>query len=171
MADPLGVAGRDVDRRGVDRRGVDRRSLGVDLGSKRIGVALCDSGGRLATPYELVVRSGQRSVDHQRIAQLVDEVEAVRVIVGLPRSLGGGEGPAAQAVLAEIAELALVVAVPVLTQDERLTTVTAQRNLRQGGLNGVRARKVVDQVAASVLLQAFLDAEQAQDHAAQGGFR
>ena len=151
----------------------DRRSLGVDLGSKRIGVAVCDSGGRLATPYELVLRSGQRSVDHHRLAQLVAEVDAVRVIVGLPRSLDGEVGPAAQAVLSEIAELAEVLQVPVLTQDERLTTVTAQRQLRQGGLNGVRARKVVDQVAAAVLLQAFLDAEPAptRDHepAAQGG--
>lgn len=137
----------------------DRRSLGLDLGERRIGVALCDSGGRLATPYEVVQRSGTRARDHQQIAKLLAEADAVRVIVGLPRSLDGGLGPAAQNVLAEVEELRDALGVPVLTCDERLSTVTAERNLRQQGLDAQQRRKVVDKVAAAVILQAWLDAE------------
>lgn len=124
-------------------------------------MALCDSGGLLATPYEVVARSGDRARDHRRIAELVDEAAAVRVVVGLPTSLGGEAGPAAQAVLAEIEQLRAVLPVPVCTHDERLTTVTAQRSLRQAGVNTKKGRKVVDQVAAAVILQAWLDAESA----------
>lgn len=140
---------------------IDRRSLGLDLGERRIGVALCDSGGLLATPYEVVARSGDRVRDHRRIAELVDEAGAVRVVVGVPTSLGGDAGPAALAVLAEIEELRDALTVPVCTHDERLTTVTAQRSLRQAGVNTKKGRKVVDQVAAAVILQAWLDAESA----------
>ncbi len=137
---------------------IDRRSLGLDLGERRIGVALCDSGGLLATPYEVVPRSGDRLRDHRRIAELVDEAGAVRVVVGLPTSLGGDAGPAALAVLAEIEQLRVALSVPVCTHDERLTTVTAQRSLRQAGVNTKKGRKVIDQVAAAVILQAWLDA-------------
>jgi len=137
----------------------DRRSLGLDLGERRIGVALCDSGGLLATPYEVIVRSGDRGRDHRRIAALVEEASAVRVVVGLPRSLDGATGPAAQGVLDEIEQLRAVLSVPVCTHDERLSTVTATRSLRQAGVDSRRGRKVVDQVAAAVILQAWLDAE------------
>lgn len=138
---------------------IDRRSLGLDLGERRIGVALCDSGGRLATPYEVVQRSGDRARDHRELARLVAEADAVRVIVGLPRSLDGSHGPAAQSVLEEIEQLRSALAVPVCTHDERLTTVTAERGLRQAGVTGTKRREVVDQVAAAVILQAWLDAE------------
>lgn len=139
----------------------DRRSLGLDLGERRIGVALCDSGGLLATPYEVVARSGDRGRDHRRIAELVDEAGAVRVVVGLPTSLGGAAGPAALAVLEEIGQLRAALSVPVCTHDERLTTVTAQRSLHRAGVNTKKGRKVIDQVAAAVILQAWLDAEAA----------
>lgn len=138
---------------------VDRRTVGLDLGSRRIGVALCDSGGRLATPYEVVQRSGDPARDHREIARLVAEADAVRVVVGLPRALDGSVGIAAQGVLAEVEQLRAALGVPVHTWDERLTTVTADRSLREAGVAGTKRRKVIDQLAAAVILQAWLDAE------------
>ena len=134
------------------------RAVGVDLGARRIGIALSDSGGTLATPWTKVERCGDEALDHRRIADLVEEAEAETVVVGLPLSLDGSVGPAAEAVLAEVERLRAVLAVPVETYDERLTTVTAERVLREQGVTGRRRRQVVDQVAASVFLQAWLDA-------------
>jgi putative Holliday junction resolvase len=139
------------------------RVLALDLGSKRIGVAVSDAGGVLATPRTTVERSGDAARDHRRIADLVAEEEAGTVVVGLPLSLDGNTGPAAAAVLAEVAELAAVLAVPVVTHDERLTTVTAHEQLRAAGMSGRRRRTVVDQQAAAVLLQSWLDAQRPGD--------
>lgn len=134
------------------------RAVGVDLGERRIGIALSDSGGTVATPWTKVERSGSQARDHRQIAALVEEAEADCVVVGLPLSLDGSVGPAAERALAEAERLRAVLAVPVETYDERLTTVTAERVLREQGVTGRRRRQVVDQVAASVLLQAWLDA-------------
>ena len=134
------------------------RVLGLDLGTRRIGVAVSDDGGTVATPYEVVPRSSSHDDDHARIAGLVEETGAGRVVVGLPLSLDGSIGPAALAVLEEVGELRRAVAVPVDTYDERLTTVTADRSLRAMRVKGRARREVVDKVAATVLLQAFLDA-------------
>jgi putative Holliday junction resolvase len=134
------------------------RAVGVDLGAKRIGIALSDSGGTVATPWTRVDRTGELAQDHRRIAALADEAEAEIVVVGLPISLDGTIGPAAAAILDEVDALRGVLPVPVETYDERLTTVTAERVLREQGVTGRRRRQVVDQVAASVLLQAWLDA-------------
>lgn len=133
------------------------RAIGLDLGSKRIGVALSDSDGRLALPYEVVNRSGDRDRDHGRIAELVAETAAEVVVVGLPLSLDGGVGPAARRYLAEARRLRATLGVPVETYDERLTTVTAERSLRETDLPSRARRKVVDKVAASVMLQSWLD--------------
>jgi putative Holliday junction resolvase len=133
------------------------RALGIDLGSVRIGVALCDSGGVLATPWETVSRSGDRVRDHRRLLELAAEAEAEVLVVGLPLALDGSVGPAATAVLEEVAELRATASVPVETYDERLTTVTATRMLRERGVSGKARRKVVDQVAAAVILQSWLD--------------
>lgn len=133
------------------------RALGLDLGSKRIGVALSDSDGTLALPYEVVQRSGDRERDHRRIAELVAETEAEVVVVGLPYSLDGSSGPMARRYRAEARRLRATLAVPVETYDERLTTVTAERALRETDLSGRARRKVVDQVAAAVMLQSWLD--------------
>ena len=135
------------------------RAIGVDLGSRRIGVAASDLGGMLASPRTTLERSGDQATDHRRIAALVAEEEAVTVVVGLPRSLDGSIGPAAKAVLAEVEALAAVIGVPVVTHDERLTTVTAHEQLRAAGMGGRRRRSVVDQQAATVLLQDWLDAQ------------
>jgi putative holliday junction resolvase len=133
------------------------RALGLDLGSKRIGVALADSDGTVATPYEVVVRSGDRALDHRRIAELASEAEADQLVVGLPLSLDGSVGPAARAALEEADELGLATGLPVATWDERLTTVSADRDLRALDMRAPARRKVVDKVAAAVMLQAWLD--------------
>ena len=134
------------------------RALGVDLGSRRIGVALSDSGGTLATPYETVQRSGDVARDHRRLLELAAEAEVECIVVGLPLSLDGTLGPAAEGVLAEVDQLRRATSLPVETYDERLTTVTADRLLRQGGRKKGKARRqVVDKTAAAVLLQAWLD--------------
>ena len=134
------------------------RALGLDLGARRIGVAISDSDGRVATPIGTIDRASKdRAADHQAIAGLVAEWGATVVTVGVPLSLDGSVGPAAASVLAEVAELAEVLPVPVETVDERFTTVSAEAQLRAGGVRGRDRRKVIDQAAATVLLQAWLD--------------
>jgi putative pre-16S rRNA nuclease len=133
------------------------RALGLDLGSKRIGVAVSDLTGTIASPLVVIARGRSRRHDHERIAALVRAEEAECVVVGMPHSLSGADGPAARAARAEAAALASVVGVPVETHDERFTTVTANRALAEGGMRGPARRQVVDKVAAAVILQAWLD--------------
>jgi len=141
------------------RRGV---RLGVDPGDARIGVARCDPSGVLATPVE-TVRRGKG--DLRRLRQLVVADEAVEVVVGLPRSLSGGEGPAAVKTREFARRLAeRITPVPVRLVDERLTTVTAEAMLRDQR-KGQKRRAVVDQVAAVVILQHALDTERATGRA------
>jgi putative holliday junction resolvase len=135
------------------------RVLGLDLGSKRIGVAVTDRSGTIASPLLVLPRTGDVAADHRRIAALVAEEEAVRVVVGLPLSLDGSMGPAAKAAVAEAEALATVVGVPVETYDERLTTVTADNALREARMRTEARRRVVDKVAAAVMLQAWLDGQ------------
>lgn len=130
--------------------------LGVDPGDARIGVARSDPAGILATPVE-TVRRGKG--DLRRLRQLATAEEAVEVVVGLPRSLSGGEGPAAVKTREFAQRLAERIApVPVRLVDERLTTVTAEAMLRDQR-KGQQRRAVVDQVAAVVILQHALDTE------------
>ncbi|MCK0175317.1 Holliday junction resolvase RuvX [Mycolicibacterium sp. F2034L] len=133
------------------------RRLGIDVGSVRIGVAVSDPDAILATPVETVRR--ENSGRHlRRLAQLVTEYEAVEVVVGLPRTLADRTGPAAHDAI-EVAEaLARRIApVPVRMADERLTTVTAQRSLRDAGVRARGQRAVIDQAAAVGILQSWLD--------------
>jgi putative Holliday junction resolvase len=133
--------------------------LGVDPGDARIGVARSDPTGFLATPLE-TVRRGKG--DLRRIARIAAEHEAVEVVVGLPRSLSGGEGPAAIKTRAWADTLAQVLApVAVRLVDERLTTISAEAMLRDRGVKGRQRRAVVDQAAAVVILQHALDTERA----------
>lgn len=134
------------------------RALGLDLGERRIGVALSDSAGTMATPYEVVTRSGDRARDHARIAALAEETGADVLVIGLPLSLDGTKGPAAQNVEAEADELGERLDLPVELWDERFSTVEAARRLRATGLPRAKRRHVVDQVAATVILQSWLDA-------------
>jgi putative Holliday junction resolvase len=133
------------------------RALGIDLGTKRIGVAVTDSDGRLAPAYATVERPRDRARDPRRIAELAAEVQADQLVVGLPLSLDGSIGPAAQAALAEADELAAATGLPVATWDERFTTVTAHHDLMALDLDAKQRRKVVDKVAAAIMLQAWLD--------------
>ena len=139
------------------------RALGIDLGSKRIGVALSDSAGTVASPFEVVQRSGDRQRDHRRLAELAAEAEAEIVVVGVPYSLDGSVGPAAKRALAEVRVLQRALPVPVETYDERLSTVTAHRSLQEMDVDAATRRKVVDKVAAAVILQAWLDNRSAAD--------
>ncbi len=135
------------------------RVVGIDLGTKRIGVAVSDSDGRLATAYEVIERGRYAAADRRRLAALAQELEAERVVVGLPLSMDGSVGPAARAALEEVAHLQEVLDVPVETFDERLTTVSADRSLIQNKMKAGARRRVVDKVAAAVLLQAWLDSQ------------
>lgn len=133
------------------------RRLGIDVGAVRVGIASCDPDGLIATPLRTVPRDVDGGSDVATIAALVAEHGAVGVVVGLPRTLAGREGPAAQAARAFVAALEPVLDVPVELSDERLTTVVATRQMRESGRKGRRQRAVVDQVAAVGILQGWLD--------------
>ena len=133
------------------------RVLALDLGTKRIGVAVSDPGRILASPHSVLARGRTHADDHRAVAAIVEELGVERVVVGLPLALDGSTGLAAQAALAEVDELAAALPVPVETWDERLTTVAADRSMVARGMKAPARRKVVDQVAAAVLLQSWLD--------------
>jgi putative Holliday junction resolvase len=131
--------------------------LALDLGSKRVGVAVSDATATLASPAATVERSGDVERDRSRIAALVTDEAAGLVLVGLPLNMDGSDGPAAAAARAEAEALGAVLGVPVVLVDERLTTVTADRVLLEQGLRAPERRRRVDRAAAAVLLQAWLD--------------
>jgi len=144
------------------------RVVGFDLGARRIGVAVSDGTGTLASPRGTIERSGDAGADRGALASMVQELGARRVVVGLPLSMNGRRGPAARAAQAEADELAAVLApqgIEVETFDERLTTVSAARSLREAGRDGRSQRTRIDQSAAAVLLQAWLDARRGGDDA------
>lgn len=145
--------------------------LAVDVGTVRIGVARCDPDGILATPVSTVARAAattgtspesftQIPSDMTEIKRLVEEYEAVQVIVGMPITLGGVERQAAAAVREYAAALAtLIDPVPVVFTDERMSTAVAARRLSERGVRGRRQRAVVDQAAAVEILQSWLDTQ------------
>jgi putative Holliday junction resolvase len=137
------------------------RAAAIDLGSRRIGLAVSDSSGLLASPRATVERSGNAEGDRAAVVAAVLEAEAGHLVVGLPLSLDGRRRAAALAAEDEAAALRLLLephGVTVETFDERLTTVTAVRALAAAGRKGRDRRQVVDQAAAAVILQAWLDA-------------
>jgi putative Holliday junction resolvase len=151
-----------TDERAPDRPGDSDprrgRRLGVDVGSVRIGVALSDPAPILATPLVTLSRDERGGRDLDQLAALVEEHEVVEVVVGLPRTLAGKTGHAALIAQSFADELARRIhPVPVRLADERLTTVTATRVLRDQGVRGRRQRAVVDQAAAVEILQGWLD--------------
>ncbi|MCX5045279.1 Holliday junction resolvase RuvX [Aldersonia sp. NBC_00410] len=156
---------------GDDDPGRGRR-IGIDVGSVRIGVSSCDPEGILATPVETVARSKDNSPgapDIRRIVEIVGEYEAVEVIVGLPQTLRGERGKAADLAVAFARRLRAAVApIPVRLSDERLTTVTATRSLRDSGVRAKGQRGVIDQAAAVAILQGWLDERSARVGRAEG---
>jgi putative pre-16S rRNA nuclease len=138
------------------------RVLGLDLGTKRVGVAVSDRSGTIATPLTVLQRSGSRRRDHEAIAKLVAEEEAELVVVGMPLNMDGTAGASARAADDEARALATVVGVPVVTFDERRTTVTADRVLMDVRMRAEARRRIIDKVAAAVILQHWLDTQAAQ---------
>lgn len=133
--------------------------VGVDVGTVRIGVAASDPDGIMASPVETVPRGRG---DIERIAAIVAERSAIEVIVGLPRSLRGTKGRSAAYARKFAHQLSRILgAVPVRLADERLSTAAAEQRLRETGVRGRRARSIVDQEAATVILQSALDFERA----------
>ena len=139
------------------------RAVGVDLGSKRIGISTSDASGTLASPHSVIQRGGSRSVDHLAIKSIVEEYEAEVVVVGLPVSMNGQMLQAAQLVLSEVEQISKVVGVSVVTFDERKSTVTADELLMQNNLNAQERRKIIDKIAATVILQGWLDRRKIQN--------
>lgn len=145
------------------------RRLGVDVGSVRVGVAVADPDGILASPVVTLPRDQVTTTDGDsvptdmsRIRALVDEYEIIEIIVGLPITLAGKEGIASGLIRKYAAKLASVVdPVPVLFADERMSTAVATRRLSERGVRGRRQRAVVDQAAAVEILQGWLDARRA----------
>ena len=133
-----------------------RRSLGLDIGDKRIGVALSDPGGILASPLVIIERTGEEA-DVAAITSLIEQHHVARVIAGLPRSMDGSLGGQAAKVEKFVARLAGQTEAPVEFRDERLSTVLAQRLMREAGGKKRRQQKHDDAIAAAVILQAYLD--------------
>ncbi|RDV08847.1 Holliday junction resolvase RuvX [Arthrobacter sp. RT-1] len=141
--------------------------LGVDVGTVRVGVAICDRDSILATPYKTLDRNARKNSDVRVIAKLAEELEAVQVIVGLPRTMKGEEHSSARmateyALLVATELAARGLAVPVNLVDERLSSVTAHRSLHEAGMSSRNHRKVVDQVAAAGILQHAIDMQKAR---------
>ncbi|MET4588432.1 Holliday junction resolvase RuvX [Arthrobacter sp. 754] len=141
--------------------------LGVDVGTVRVGVAVCDRDAILATPYKTLDRNAKKNSDVRVIASLAEELGAVQVIVGLPRTMKGEEHASAR-MATDYAELLVAelvrrgIDVPVNLVDERLSSVTAHRNLHEAGMSSRNHRKVVDQVAAAGILQHAIDMQKAR---------
>ena len=138
------------------RRGV---RLAIDWGDARIGVAACDPEGMLAYPLT-TIRAGAAEIAD--LVAVVAEYEPIEVFVGLPRSLSGGEGPAAAKARARAKRLAGAVRVPVRLVDERLTTVTASQRLQEGGKRAKEQRELIDAAAAVAILEQALAYEQSR---------
>lgn len=135
----------------------NRRVLGIDPGEARVGVALSDDLGMLAHPLETIDASKHDPCE--RIVELAAQKQACAIIVGVPRNMDGSFGPAAEKARALIERLGQRVACKVIPWDERLTTVSAQRALREAGRKAKDQRSVIDQAAAQILLQSWIDSQ------------
>jgi putative holliday junction resolvase len=134
------------------------RALGIDVGEARIGLAISDELGMLAHPLE-TIRVKEVKDPHGYIATIIEKQQVTAVIIGLPRNMDGSYGPAAAKVRAFAEKLSARIARPVQFWDERLTTVAAQRALHEAGRTARQSRGVIDQVAAQMILQGYLDSQ------------
>lgn len=143
---------------GVVTDTIGTRALGVDLGERRIGLALSDPSRTVASPHDVLRRSGDPAVDRRAIVDAARTEGANVIVVGLPLSLSGRTGPAARAALEEVEALRAVAGdIEIVVHDERLTTVSAERALDEAGMKRNAQRAVVDKVAAAIMLQAWLE--------------
>lgn len=138
------------------------RVLGLDLGSKRIGVAVCDRSETIASPLTVLQRSKRLADDHAAIRRLADEEEAELIVIGLPLTMSGEMGPAARSATEESHLIGAASGRPIELFDERMTTVTADRALKEADLSASARRRYVDKVAAAVMLQTWLDRRRAR---------
>jgi putative Holliday junction resolvase len=133
------------------------RRLGLDIGERRIGVAVSDPTGTVSTPL-VVLDARDLARDAGPLRRLVDDYEPAEIVVGLPLTLAGEEGSQASTVRATVRRLIEPLGIPVAYHDERLTSAEAERAMAAAGADGRARRGAVDMVAASVLLQSYLDA-------------
>lgn len=133
------------------------RVLGVDLGDARIGIAVSDPRGILAFPDRVIRRSGSSDDDLAAIVRAAEELQAESIIIGLPLSLDGRDGPAARNARAEAERLKKLTGIPVEMFDERFTTSTASKGLHSAGIKMKNQKESIDMAAAAVLLQAYLE--------------
>ena len=131
--------------------------LAVDLGKARTGLAVCDEGEILASPVAVIAQYNREKLA-QAIAEKARELSVKELVVGLPRNMDGSEGESAQGAREFAAVLGELTGLPVALRDERLTTVTAERALIEGGVRRAARKRLVDKTAAAVILQAYLDA-------------
>jgi putative Holliday junction resolvase len=129
------------------------RILGIDYGTKRIGLALSDELGYTAQPLQYV-----EAEKFAQIGEIVRQREVTKIVVGLPRNMDGTYGPSAEAAKALIEKLKLLVSVPIVTWDERLTTSQANRIMIETNTSRAKRKEKVDSMAAQLLLQSYLDA-------------
>lgn len=132
------------------------RTLGLDIGDRKIGVALSDPSQILATPVKTIIRSSDDAAVAE-IVGLVKKYNAAKIVVGLPYSLSGAIGQQAQKVLFFTKEIAQVSDAEIIMQDERLTSVSANQKLREAGKKGAKLKNEMDAAAATVILQSYLD--------------
>ena len=132
------------------------RVLGLDLGSKTIGVAISDEFGWTAQALEVIQRKGMIR-DIERIKQLIKEYQIGDIVIGLPKNMNGKEGEQAKKVQRFLEELQTKVNLPIKTWDERLSTVMAEKTLLEGDLSRAKRKKIIDKAAAQVILQGYLD--------------
>jgi putative Holliday junction resolvase len=130
------------------------RVLGVDWGEARIGLAVSDETGTIASPYKVIPNDGEAA---QAVVNAASVTGAEEIVVGYPLTLTGAEGPAAERVQAFARELQRRVAVPIKLVDERFTTKAAEQKLREAGASGERIKKTADAAAAALILQTYLD--------------
>jgi putative holliday junction resolvase len=144
------------------------RLLGLDVGDARVGVAVSDPSGRVATPLK-VLDARALEGDLGPLERLVEEYEVEAIVVGLPLTLAGEEGPQARLVRERVGSWASRLAVPIVFADERLTTAQARRSLSEMGLTERDARRTVDMVAAALILQGYLESDPGGGASARDG--
>jgi len=134
------------------------RTLGLDVGSKTIGVAVSDELNLIAQGVTTLKRKGVR-LDTKDLLRMIEELKVEKVVVGLPKNMNGSLGPSAKMVLSLVEELKKFIDLPIITWDERLSTVAAQKALLEADVSRKKRKQVVDKVAALLILQGYLDSQ------------